>query len=124
MLADLSASYRLAVINNTNDTGLVSAHLDAMGVRSYFDAVFLSVTVGWRKPHPRIFSIALSELGIKRGDAVFVGDSYRPDFQGPAQIGIRPFLIDPGHAAHVPDHARLSSVLGLPAALADMQQPS
>lgn len=123
MLADLSASYRLAVISNTNDTGLVSAHLDAMGVRSYFDAVFLSVTVGWRKPHPRIFTAALGELGVEPGDAVFVGDSYRADFQGAARAGIRPFLIDPGHVTTVPDAARLSSVLGLASALAAVHQP-
>jgi putative hydrolase of the HAD superfamily len=103
---------------------LVPAHLDAMGVRSYFDAVILSVTVGWRKPHPGIFTAALSELGIKPRDAVCVGDSYRADFQGSAQVGIRPFLIDPGHVTKVPDHARLSSVLGLASALAAMQGPS
>lgn len=123
MLEDLSARHRLAVISNTSDTTLVPAHLDAMGVRTYFDAVFLSITVGWRKPHPGIFTAALSELNINARDAVFVGDSYRADFQGPTQVGIRPFLIDPGHASKVPDHARLSSVLELPSALAAMHEP-
>jgi hypothetical protein len=38
--------------------------------------VILSVTVGWGKLHPQIFTAALSELGIQPRDAVFVGDSY------------------------------------------------
>ena len=122
MLAGLSAKYRLAVASNTSDATLVPAHLEAMGVRGYFDAVFLSVNIGWRKPHPGIFTAALGELGIGPGDAVFVGDSYRADFEGPSRAGIRSFLIDPDQVMQVPDHARLSSVLGLSPALAAMRE--
>jgi putative hydrolase of the HAD superfamily len=117
MLAGLRSRYRLAVVSNTDDPDLVPALLEAMGVRPYFDAVLLSVDVGWRKPHPAIFSSALGELGIEPGDAVFVGDSYRPDYLGPTRAGIRSFLIDPDRRTEVPDHARLSSVFDLPSAL-------
>jgi hypothetical protein len=37
-------------------------------------------------------------LGIGPGDAVFAGDSYRPDYLGPVQAGMPSFLIDPGAA--------------------------
>lgn len=117
LLAGLSSRYRLAVVSNTSDTDLVPGHLEAMGVRRYFDAVFLSVTTGWRKPHPRIFAAVLGELGIEASDAVFVGDSYRPDYVGPTQQGIRSFLIDPDQATSAPEHARLSSIFDLPSAL-------
>jgi putative hydrolase of the HAD superfamily len=117
LLAGLSGRYRLAVVSNTVDTELVPAHLDAMGVRPYFDAVILSVDVGWRKPHAGIFTAALDELSIKPADAVFVGDSYQPDYCGPTKAGIRSFLIDPAHATDVPDHARLESVFDLVPAL-------
>lgn len=124
MLAGLSERYRLAVVSNTSDTNLVPAHLDAMGVRGHFDAVILSVDVGWRKPHPAIFAAALEELGIEPHHAVFVGDSFEPDYQGPTQAGIRSFLIDPEHVTSVPDHARLESVFGLPSALAALERPA
>jgi putative hydrolase of the HAD superfamily len=117
MLAGLSDRYRLAIVSNTSDTELIPAHLDAMGIRRHFDAVILSVQVGWRKPHPQIFTIALDELGIKAQQAVFVGDSYRPDYHGPTRAGIRSFLIDPAHVIEVPDNARLDSVLDLVSAL-------
>jgi putative hydrolase of the HAD superfamily len=117
LLTRLSARYRLAVVSNTMDPELVPALLDGMGVRSYFDAVFLSVTTGWRKPHPEIYATVLRELGIEASDAVFVGDSYRPDYEGPTQQGIKSFLIDPEQLSKAPDHARLSSIFDLPAAL-------
>jgi putative hydrolase of the HAD superfamily len=90
MLAGLSGRYRLAVVSNTSDTDLVPAHLEAMGVRRYFDAVILSVQVGWRKPHPGIFTAALDELGIEPDDAVFVGDSCRADYHGPPRQELGP----------------------------------
>jgi putative hydrolase of the HAD superfamily len=117
MLASLSRRYKLAVVSNTDDTSLVPAHLNAMGVLEYFDAVILSVQIGWRKPHPAIFTATQETLGIGPGDALFVGDSYLPDYQGPSRAGITAFLIDPGHLAEVPDHARLASLFELPAAL-------
>lgn len=120
MLASLSRQYTLAVVSNTNDTGLVPAHLTAMEIAGYFDAVVLSVQVGRRKPHPAIFTAALDQLGIGPDDAVFVGDSYLPDYQGAVQAGMTAFLIDPGNAAQIPDNARLASLFELPAALAAM----
>lgn len=122
MLAGLSDRYRLAIVSNTSDTDVVPAHLNAMGIRRHFDAVILSVQAGWRKPHPAIFAAALDELGIEPEQAVFVGDSYRPDYQGPTQVGIRSFLIDPAHLSEVPDHARLESVLDLTSALTAMKR--
>jgi len=117
LLADLNSRYRLAIVSNTMDPDLVPSLLESMGVRQYFDAVFLSVTTGWRKPHPRIFATVLAELGIDASDAVFVGDSYRPDYEGPTRQGIRSFLIDPGQLSDVPEQARLVSIFDLPAAL-------
>ena len=124
VLAELSSRYRFAVVSNTNDTDLVPAHLDAMGVRHYFDAVILSVSTGWCKPHPRIFLAALSELGIEASDAVFVGDSYRRDYEGPTKAGMRSYLIDPRKTTKAPEHARLSSIFDLPAALAALPEDS
>jgi putative hydrolase of the HAD superfamily len=94
----------------------------ATSCRDYFDAVILSVQAGWRKPHPQIYAAALDKLGIGPSEAVFVGDSYRPDYHGPTQAGIRAFLIDPARATQAPDHARLESVLDLTDALAAVGQ--
>ena len=88
MVAGLAAQYRLAVVSNTQRAGLVPAHLEAMGLLPYLDAVITSIDVGWRKPHPRIYAKALAEAGVEAGAALFVGDTWGPDVEGPLAAGI------------------------------------
>jgi putative hydrolase of the HAD superfamily len=122
LVGGLATEYRLAVVTNTHDTVLVPGHLAAMGLRSRFDAVITSVEVGWRKPHPKIYSTALDALGARASSTVFVGDTYRPDFLGPEQVGIKAFLIDPQRRTPVPDNQRLSSIFDLPARMSGRAQ--
>lgn len=114
---ELARGYRLGVVTNTHQPDLVPGHLDAMGLSSSFEVVVTSVEVGWRKPHPAIYAAALDALGADAGAAVFVGDTYGPDFVGPERVGITAFLIDPHRRASVPEERRLTSVVDLPARL-------
>ena len=90
---------------------MVPAFLDRLGVAHLFEAVVLSVDVGYRKPHPAIYRAAPA------GPAIFVGDSYAADYAGPTAAGIPAYLIDPAGTADVPDERRLASVFDLPARL-------
>ncbi|TMR90198.1 HAD family hydrolase [Nonomuraea basaltis] len=114
LIEELSADYRLAVVTNTHQPNLVPDHLAAMGLLSSFDAVITSVEVGWRKPHPKIFAGALDTLGVRASSAVFVGDTYEPDFEGPERAGMTAYLIDPHRLAAIPEDRRLTSVFDLP----------
>jgi putative hydrolase of the HAD superfamily len=58
-----------------------------------------------------------ARFGVGAEEAVFVGDSYRADFEGPERVGIRSFLIDPHRRASVPAERRLDSIFDLPGAL-------
>jgi len=118
LLTALASEYRLAVVSNTQEADLVPGHLEAMGVQHLFDTVVTSFEVGWRKPHPTIYTTALNELGITPGAAVFVGDTYEADYRGPLQAGIPSLLIDPHSRVAIPHEARLSSIFELPARLA------
>ena len=51
------------------------------------------VFVGYRKPHCAPFERALSLLGVRAGEAVFVGDDPRWDVLGAKQAGIQPILL-------------------------------
>ncbi len=117
LLDELRRDYRLAVVTNTHLASLVPGHLRAMGVADRFDAVITSVEVGWRKPHPAIYAVTLTRLGIPAGAAAFVGDTFAADYDGPEQAGMQAFLIDPDGLDPVPKARRLSSVLDLPRAL-------
>jgi HAD superfamily hydrolase (TIGR01662 family) len=57
--------------------------LDVMG------AVVVSSEEGWRKPHPRLFERALSDLAVECGESVFVGDSPYHDIAGAKACGMR-----------------------------------
>jgi putative hydrolase of the HAD superfamily len=114
---DLARDHRLAVVTNTHQPDLVPGHLDAMGLLPLFETVVTSVEVGWRKPHPRIYATALEALGVDADAAVFVGDTYTPDYVGPERAGITAFLIDPHRRSPVPEERRLTSVVELPSRL-------
>jgi len=124
LLENLRQQFRLAVVSNTHSTALVPDHLEAMGVADLFDAVVLSVEVGHRKPHPAIYRAALDRLGITAGYALFVGDTYAADYEGPRQQGIRALLIDPRNCAPVPPADRLGSLFDLPRTLVPSGQES
>lgn len=70
-------------------------HLDrAMaqaGLTDLVDVMVTSAQAGARKPHRRIYERTLEETGVDDpGRIVFVGDSWGPDVEGPAAMGMRP----------------------------------
>jgi putative hydrolase of the HAD superfamily len=63
-----------------------------LGLWDYFDAVLTSAAIGYEKPHPEAFAIALRELG--RPETVWmVGDSVEVDIAGAARCGIPGVLV-------------------------------
>jgi len=63
-------------------------YLEQTGVAPLVDVPVTSARAGYRKPHPAIYEITLTRLGVSAGDAVFVGDSWRPDVLGPISAGM------------------------------------
>jgi len=66
------------------DRALAQAGLDQL-----VDLVVTSARAGARKPHPRIFRHTLELCGVVPGQALFVGDSWGPDVEGPRAAGMR-----------------------------------
>jgi len=63
--------------------------IESAGLTGSFDVIVSSAWVGARKPHPRIYARTLEELGIAPADALFVGDTYACDVDGPRAAGMR-----------------------------------
>lgn len=82
----------MAVVSNWPAT--LEATLGRLAIRDYFDSVVASGVVGYAKPHPRIFRIALEQLGVAPHRAVHVGDSAGDDIQGAAAAGVHAVLLD------------------------------
>jgi putative hydrolase of the HAD superfamily len=63
-------------------------HLDRRGLLELFDGWTFSDEVGVYKPSPRIFEIALDELGVDAARAAHVGDRRRTDVGGALAAGM------------------------------------
>lgn len=113
--------YELALVSNTFLPPFVmDRHLEQLGLRDYFPVRVYSSETGYRKPHPRIFEIALERLDLDAGAVVFVGDRVDCDVRGPRRIGMRALHLagrdaDPNDC----EHPAVQRLTDLPAALAD-----
>lgn len=85
-LSRLARRYRLGLVSNFY--GNLATVCDDAGIRSLFNVIVDSTSVGWRKPDPRIFRQALSGMGVAPGAAAFVGDSPRRDMMGARDVGL------------------------------------
>lgn len=91
---------RLAIVSNFD--GRLSGICDGLGIAGYFDALVMSGRAGWAKPDPRIFTHALTRLGVGAGEAVHVGDSQREDLAGAQAAGLRAVLVERDAALATP----------------------
>ncbi|MEN3315851.1 MAG: hypothetical protein V7605_2085 [Acidimicrobiaceae bacterium] len=79
--------------------------LGMAGLDGAADVVVTSAQAGVRKPHPRIFELAVERCGVAPGDAVFVGDTWHPDIEGSLAAGLRPVHVwrsDDDHVSGLP----------------------
>ena len=59
-----------------------------------FDAEVFSSSVGLRKPDPRIYRLALDELGVPAGEALFVGDGANDELGGAERVGMKAVMLE------------------------------
>ena len=84
--------YSMALVSNAPaDTGRV---VERLGLSKYLNSVIISGAVGYSKPNPKIFDIALREVGVAPTEAVHIGDLYEADIVGARNAGIQGLLID------------------------------
>ena len=88
LLRGLTRRHRLAVVSNFDYTPTVRHILEREGVADLFETVVVSDEVGWRKPKPVIFELALRRLGLRAGEALFVGDRTDADVAGAQGVGM------------------------------------
>ena len=59
-----------------------------------FDAEVFSASVGLRKPDPRIYRLALDELGVEPAEAMFVGDGANDELGGAERVGMTAVMLE------------------------------
>lgn len=111
-----SAGYRLGLVSNAGDDKDVKTLARRFRIEGFFDFILTSAACSYRKPHPRIFELALAHWGFPPGEAAMVGDIPEADILGAQQAGIYSILIAPDSAvpAAIRPDAVVSRLLDLP----------
>ena len=104
----------LAVVSNWDVT--LEQLLRRIGLLPYFNDVFASAAVGYRKPNPVIFEIALERMHATPAETVHIGDLEEADGAA-ANVGIRPIIIDRKHAIEESEYTVVHSLSEIPSLL-------
>lgn len=86
----LDRGVRMGIISNTTNPGFIKHNERlAIGLDPFFEFSIYSTEVPFRKPHPSIFRLAQSRLGLAPEDILFVGDHLQNDVEGAQAVGMR-----------------------------------
>jgi HAD superfamily hydrolase (TIGR01662 family) len=115
--------YRLGIVSNAGDDQDVQQMALRFGIRQYFDFILTSAACSYRKPHARIFEMALSKWYLLPIEAAMVGDNLDADIYGAQNAGMYGIWISRRSAPRTEDQFRIqpdasvSSLLEVPSAL-------
>lgn len=90
LFADLKRSgMRLGVVTH-GWTVKQAEKLVRLGLVPYLDprAVFISDQIGISKPNPKLYALALRDMGLQAGEVMYVGDSPLHDIAPPKSLGM------------------------------------
>jgi epoxide hydrolase-like predicted phosphatase len=85
-LRSLRGKYKTGLISNA--WGDLREYIVREKFDDAFDKMIISAEVGAAKPEPKIFQIALEQLGVKPNEAVFV-DDFMINIEGCEKVGIK-----------------------------------
>ncbi|TAJ17583.1 MAG: HAD family hydrolase [Planctomycetota bacterium] len=92
--------------------------LDRLGFGACFEPLVCSALVGFEKPDPRIFALALERANVGAGEALHAGDDERND-SAAAHSGIHAILVGPPNGSAQPSTPRSGGPRGAPVARVD-----
>jgi len=119
--------YKIGIISNAGDDQDVQQLARGFGITEFFDFILTSAACSYRKPHPRIFELALSNWYCPPNEAVMIGDNLDADIRGAQEVGLYGVWIsrranpDMEKQEQVQPDASISSLTELPALLDRLQ---
>lgn len=119
--------YRMGLISNAGDDQDVQQLASRFGIGRYFDFILTSAACSYRKPHKRIFELALSNWYFLPSEAIMVGDNLDADVRGAQSVGLLAIWISRRAGGRTEDQqsirpdATISSLEELPSLLDRLQ---
>ncbi len=88
---------------------LQRAKIERFGLASYFSAIFVEGELGFGKPDPRVFQMAMAALDADPATTWMAGDNLSADVKGSQALGIQGIWVAPAgrplpHGHDEPDH--------------------
>lgn len=90
MLESIKERFRLGLLSNLTHAPAAIDILEELNLRPFFDVVLVSGELGYRKPHPLVFTKLIDQLGVEKNQILFVGDDPEPDIKGAQEAGLVP----------------------------------
>lgn len=87
LLEYLKPKYKLHIITNGFEE-VQHTKMERSGLAPYFNTVTSSEGAGVKKPHPKIFQLALDSAGATGHKSMMIGDTYEADIVGALNIGM------------------------------------
>lgn len=107
----LSSRYTLCAASNAFHDQQVN-RLTIAGLMPYFSHVFVSETLGYRKPQKEFFDACLARLpGVAASECVMIGDSLSADIAGGKNAGMKTIWYNHAHRP-VPEHCEADQTVG------------
>jgi len=119
--------YRMGLISNAGDDKDVQQLISRFEIASYFDFILTSAACSYRKPHPRIFELAIANWYFLPSETVMVGDNLDADIRGAKGAGLYGVWISRRAGSSTEDQPRvqpdatISTLAELPALLDRLQ---
>jgi len=80
--------YKMGLVSNAGDDRDVFQLVEKFNIDPYFDFILTSAACGYRKPHQRIFQLALENFNVSAENVAMVGDTLDADILGANQMGM------------------------------------
>ena len=90
ILENLKGKYRIALLSNFTHPPAAIELLNGVGITHFFDVLLISGDLGYRKPHPLVFGRLTKDLGLEKGEILYVGDDPELDVDGAQRAGLQP----------------------------------
>jgi HAD superfamily hydrolase (TIGR01662 family) len=119
-----ASGYRMGIVSNAGDNQDVFQLVNRFGIEIYFDFILTSAACSYRKPHTRIFEVALAHWKMPTHEAAMIGDTLEADILGANRAGLYSIWIsrraqtEPGQdRADIQPAATIHSLSELPSLL-------
>lgn len=113
----MTKGYFLAILSNSIfSSGCLSKYLESFGLLHYFDKVYSSADLKFRKPSLVVFKRVCDDFEVEPSDAWFVGNNWEKDYIGSKNAGLNAVyynrLGDQRDGLEVSDLIELKGIVG------------